>query len=88
MHKEQVEIYSDKTNAAVMRHPGRRFPGSLIQGDDLYALCRLAEEAHAGTDGSAPGFGLLTELRNRLRARLNDYKEVLGEHGIPMPFSE
>ena len=35
---ELVEIYSDKTNAAVLRHPGRHFPGVLVQGDDLYAL--------------------------------------------------
>jgi Family of unknown function (DUF6959) len=31
MHVEPVEIYSDQTNAAIMRHPGRRFPGVLIQ---------------------------------------------------------
>ncbi|WP_415006398.1 DUF6959 family protein [Aestuariivirga sp.] len=24
---ESVEIYSGKTNIAVMRHPGRKFPG-------------------------------------------------------------
>src|SRR5262245_1747536 len=39
MHVEQVEIYSDVSNAAVMRHPGRRFPGVLVQGDTLYTLC-------------------------------------------------
>ena len=35
MHTELVEIYSDESNMAVMRHPGRRFPGVLIQGVDI-----------------------------------------------------
>lgn len=39
MHVEPVEIYSDLSNGAIMRHPGRRFPGVLIQGDSLYLLC-------------------------------------------------
>lgn len=45
MRSEDVEIFSDMTNAAVMRHPGRKFPGVLIQGDTLYTLCREADEA-------------------------------------------
>ncbi len=43
MRIEEVEIYSDETNYAVLKHPGRHFPGSLIQGDDLYHLCLLAD---------------------------------------------
>jgi len=35
MRTENVEILSDRTNTAVMRHPGRRFPGVLVQGDSL-----------------------------------------------------
>jgi hypothetical protein len=42
MHIEPVEIYSDASNAAVMRHPGRRFPGVLLQGDTLSILVRQA----------------------------------------------
>lgn len=47
MHTADVEIYSDQTNAAVLRHPGRRFPGLLVQGDSLYALCVQADDACA-----------------------------------------
>lgn len=42
MRVEPVEIYSDATNAAVMRHPGRHVPGFLIQGDSLYPFKRRA----------------------------------------------
>ncbi len=90
MHTEQVEIYSDASNHAVMRHPGRRFPGSLMQGDSLYALCTLADEACrlAKAEGRSRTFDELNELRNQLWERLNHYKRVLTEHNIALPFSE
>jgi hypothetical protein len=88
MRVEPVDVYSDTTNMPVLRHPDRQFPGSLIQGDDLHALCRLADEACDGTSRSEPGYRHLNELRNRLWGRLNHYKAVLDQHGIPMPFSD
>ena len=33
MYQADVEIYADTSNYAMMRHPGRENPGSLIQGD-------------------------------------------------------
>jgi hypothetical protein len=90
MRVDQVEIYSDETNAAVLRHPGRQFPGVLIQGDTLYTLCHSADAictaARANLDSQL--YGELNELRNRLRALLSHYKVVLGDHDIPLPFSE
>jgi uncharacterized iron-regulated protein len=90
MRVEQVEIYSDTTNAAVMRPPARRFPGSLMQGDSLYILCALADEAcrRAKEEGCDRTFSELNDLRNKLWDRLNDYKQVLAEHNIFLPFSE
>jgi hypothetical protein len=55
MHSESVEIYSDATNAAVMRHPGRNFPGVLIQGDTLHSLCVSADKACAAARGAMSG---------------------------------
>ena len=85
-----VEILSDQTNAAVMRHPERRFPGILLQGDSLHALCRQADAACSGAKPSLSPetFDELNELRNRLWSYLNHYKAVLGEHQLPLPFSE
>ena len=90
MYVSEVEILSDETNSAVMRHPGRRFPGSLIQGDALFALCQLADKACAATRaaGAQDAFEPANELRNALWDRLNDYKAVLVEHGMQAPFSE
>ena len=90
MKKEEVEIFSDTTNQAVMKHPGRNYPGLLMQGDTLYSICRdlddVCREIKNGNTNEA--FEELNELRNSMWERLNHYKVVLGEHGIELPFSE
>ena len=90
MHIRNVEIYSDQTNAAVMRHPDRRFPGVLVQGDSLYSLCVQADEACAVAKGKLGSdvYDELNDLRDALWGYLNHYKSVLGEHQISLPFSE
>src|SRR5262245_54352577 len=78
------------TNSAVMRHPGRRFPGILIQGDTLYSMCFAADVACKAARGalSEGEYTGLNELRNHLWACLIHYKTVLTEHGIELPFNE
>jgi len=90
MYKKEVEIYSDASNFAVMRHPARAFPGALIQGDTLYILCRLADEAVvlARKGDLNDGTESLNKLRNALWDRLNHYKRTLAEHDIKLPFDE
>lgn len=90
MRKESLEIYSDETNMAVIRHSGRHFLGVLIQGDSLYLLCQTAdlvcERAASSLDEDTRDE--MNELRNTLWTFLTHYKLVLGEHGLPVPFSE
>ena len=90
MHTSNVEIYSDHTNQAVIRHPDRRFPGVLVQGDSLYALCLQADDACAAAKSqlSQDAYQEIDELRNTLWGYLNHYKTVLGEHQISLPFSQ
>lgn len=87
MRLESVEIYSDATNAAVMRHPGRRFPGLLMQGDTLHALCKSADAMCRAMGRKSAGFDEANEIRNRLWDLLNHYKATLDSHGLPLPFS-
>ena len=86
----EVEIYSDTTNQAVVRHPDRNYPGILIQGDTLYSMCRDLDEAckelKAGNVSDA--YEEINDVRNGLWEELNHYKVVLGEHEIELPFSE
>jgi hypothetical protein len=62
----------------------------LIQGDSLYSLCVQADEACAVARGKlgSDAYDELNELRNTIWGYLNHYKSVLGEHQIPLPFSE
>ena len=61
MRVESVEIYSDESNRAILRHPGRKFPGLLIQGDSLYSLCKKADAACASAK-SAPDTELYRDV--------------------------
>ena len=90
MRVESVEIYSDATNAAVLRHPGRSFPGLLLQGDTLHGLCSQVDRLHAVAKGLLPEdkFDELTDLRAHLRELLAHYKQVLMQHGRSLPFVE
>ncbi len=88
MRKDEVEIFSDATNASVIRHPDRRFPGVLIQGDTLYSMCQRADFIAQEIGRVTPGFDDLNELRNQLWSLLTHYKAVLVEHGVKIPFSE
>ena len=89
MRVEPVDIYSDASNAAVLRHPGRRYPGCLIQGDSLFALvqtlrtvqlesARLSEDASDG----------LTQVAEYLAELLAHYRAVLVAHDIELPFRD
>ncbi len=79
MRLEQVEIYEDDQDFAVMRHPGRHNPGSLIPGRTLYALYIAARELMPAVDGPlAVDFSRkLDALRDDLGERLFEYEEVL-----------
>ena len=85
---EKVEILSDQSNAAIMRHPGRAFPGVLVQGDSLATLCQQADLACNQVGRGNPGFAELNELRNLLWTYLTHYKATLVEHDMPLPFSD
>lgn len=85
MHLQSVEIYSNQSNMAVIRHPGRRFPGVLVQGDTLHALYSQAELA---LGNGADAMDELSDLRDRLHEMLDHYKAVLLEHGQMLPYAE
>ncbi|WP_115541227.1 DUF6959 family protein [Xanthomonas campestris] len=89
MRIENVEIYSEQSNAAVLRHPGRKYPGVLIQGDTLHNLCALARIACTESEGKGLGAqDAIVELRDTLSSLLEHYKAVLDEHQTPLPFVE
>ncbi len=83
-----VEIYSDESNFAVVRQPGRQYPGSLVQGDTLAMLVRVAEEASKALNNGdlALAKEAIEEISSLLAERLNHYEGVLKEHGLDLPY--
>ncbi len=84
----EAELFTDGGNNAVVRLPGRRFPGVLIQGDTLANLrAGLAEVQEACTGGN------LEEASESVAFVLRDpdsllehYIRALGAHGMQLPF--
>ncbi len=91
MRTERLDIYSDDSNQAVIRPPGRQFPGSVIQGDTLSSLCADVRELSLRLKAAAPAdeelLWLAQGIQERLLERLLHYQSVLVAHGIPLPYS-
>jgi hypothetical protein len=90
MHVTELEVYSDETNYAVIKPPGRQFPGCVIQGDSLRILCRsaqrIAEHAKEGTTDDDECLLEIEDLVNSLIDRLRHYQTVLHAHGLSLPY--
>ncbi|RPF24777.1 DUF6959 family protein [Streptomyces sp. TLI_185] len=88
MERIEAELFTDGGNDAVVRLPGRRFPGVLIQGDSLHILrsdmdevvqaCERGDLAEAGESA-----GLLLASLDALLMR---YSTALEGHEIQRPY--
>ena len=89
MENKQVEVYSETSNMAVVRMPGRRFPGSVIQGDSLSILCDLATSLHQRSIKTRDNefIGEAQELKELLEGRIRHYEVALKTHGIDLPYT-
>lgn len=88
MERIEAELFTDGGNGAVVRMPGRRFPGVLVQGDSLHILrsetAEVAEACERGDlDGARDSAGLLLENLDTLLVR---YEAALRAHEIPRPY--
>ncbi|MGW3912861.1 DUF6959 family protein [Streptomyces sp. NPDC005070] len=88
MERIEAELFTDGGNDAVVRMPGRRFPGVVVQGDSLHILrgdaAELAEACERGDlDEARDSAGLLLANLEALPAR---YEAALDEHEIPRPY--
>ncbi|WP_164017847.1 DUF6959 family protein [Pyxidicoccus trucidator] len=93
MELKEVEVFSTVVNAAVVRVPGRKFPGVVIQGDSLSILrsdVREARKLAAAAAGSEEAreelAAVLEELEDKLAGYLTVYEETLRAHGMALPY--
>jgi hypothetical protein len=88
MERIDAELFTDGGNDAVVRLPGRRFPGVLIQGDSLHILrSDVAEVVEACERGDLADAGESAGLLLAgLDALLNRYSVALENHQIQRPY--
>jgi hypothetical protein len=88
MPDENIEILSQTINRPVLRMPGRKFPGILLQGDtlaSLFALSRMISE-RAKNQADVELAELAQELQEELSGILYEYEQVLKANKIPLPY--
>lgn len=90
MKIEPIEVFSETSNIAVLRVPGRKFPGSLVQGDSLSILVNESEEllSFVQVTGNAEAITIARDHLEKLQGRLEHYEKVLGAHGIELPYAK
>ncbi|MCI0702168.1 MAG: hypothetical protein L0241_13880 [Planctomycetia bacterium] len=83
-----VEVYSSETNAAILRFPGRQFPGVLIQGDTLSTLFALSRRIlhHTAENDTEEAQAYAEELAQTLAMLLKHYEHVLEQQKMPLPY--
>lgn len=78
MDKDELpEVFCHESNFAVLRMPGRAYPGVLIQGDSLMGIIGELEEAiaHFNSDRDE-SLGCLKNAYEELAWRLKEYRKV------------
>jgi hypothetical protein len=84
-----VEIYSAASNMSVIRHPGRAFPGVLVQGDTLHGMVgSLRYVLGTGACLDEESAGRLREVAERMEDMLAHYRSVLAANHIQFPFRD
>ena len=91
MEVQPLEVYATDSNYAIIKPPGRNYPGCVIQGDSLSILRKTAvriAQAASGLQGADEDLLYeVQDLANSLTDRLLHYQEVLDRHDIDLPFS-
>src|SRR4051794_12400685 len=88
MAEERLEILLQSVNSPVLRMPGRKFPGILIQGDTLSSLYSLSRMVHRGAErhDDAELADLAGQIMDELSEILQEYEQVLNSYNRPLPY--
>ena len=88
MRTIQVEVLSEDSLQAVIKLPGRAFPGSVVQGDSLASLLSRArsvrDRARLTVDSELAEEA--AELHDLLQGRLLHYQSTLLASGWQLPY--
>lgn len=90
MKRVQLDVITDATNVAVIRMPGRRFPGILLQGDSLNYLRVLSQslKTRLADIEDEDLVCTVTELEALLQGYARAYEVALEREGLDLPYSK
>jgi hypothetical protein len=82
------KVLSEDPNYAIVRLPGRSFPGCVIQGDSLAILVNDARVLleHARSFGALESIEIAEDVFDSLSNRLDHYEHVLKAHDLGLPY--
>ena len=90
METVEVELYSNVVNSPVVRMPGRKYPGVVIQGDSLFGLLSLMNEVIRALESKdySELSDLVQELKDLLHERVMIYEDTLRQHQMELPYQK
>ena len=84
MESREMDFFGVDGNVAVVRLPGRKFPGVLVQADTIKMLESFLEEA--GTHDADAAREALDEATALVRSFLAVYETALDNVGHRLPY--
>lgn len=88
-----MEILRDECNRPIVKHPGRAFPGILLQGDTIYAHYRSLSRIRAmltsnslSEDRFAEALEELDEVLTDIDDLLKYYEREISSAGYELPY--
>lgn len=88
MEKMEIEVYSRAPEGAVVRMPGRRLPGLVIEGDSLSIVFNFTKSIlnRAQEDSDEELIAWAQELKELIQWQLYTYEETMSQHGLELPY--
>jgi len=89
MERIEIEVLTDVSNLAIVRMPGRNYPGCVFQGDSVSHLLKCVQHAYslARETTNTELIDELAELKELLEDRLKHYEKVITQHGYSIPYA-
>ncbi len=86
----QIEVYARDSIGAVVRMPGRRTPGLVIEGDMFCIMFQFSSSLlqAAQDDSDEQTIQWAQELKDMLYAQLHLYEDALKQHDLELPYPD
>lgn len=86
METREMDYFGVDGNVAVVRLPGRKFPGVLVQGDTMKMLESFLDEARTDSDPDGAREAL-DEATALVRSFLTVFETALRDAGHRLPYA-